>query len=116
MAAKKKPSKDILVPAKSKKKPKELDPVEQQIAQYAAAEVTRRWLREPRNRTQVIQPAGKNYKPGTKDFVNKTKGRYQAAGMVYDRTYAESAALIEAQRSTKPKNVTSASTRRKKKK
>lgn len=116
MAAKKKPGKEILVPAKPKRKPKELDPIETRIAQYAAAEVTRRWLREPRNRTQVIMPPGKKYKPGTADFVNKTKGRYQAAGMVYDRTYAESAAIIEAQRSTKPKNVTSASTRRKKKK
>ncbi len=116
MAAKKKPGKEILVPAKPKRKPKELDPIEERIAQSAAAEVTRKWLREPRNRTQVIQPAGKNYKPGTKDFVNKTKGRYQAAGMVYDKTYADVSAFIEQRRPGKSKNVTSASTRRKKKK
>ncbi len=116
MAAKKKPGKEIGIPAKPKRKPKELDPLEEKLARSTAAEVTWRWLKEPRNRTQVIQPAGKDYKRGTKDFVNKTKGRYQAAGMVYDKTYSDVSAFIEKRRPAKPKTVTSASTRSKKKK
>jgi hypothetical protein len=116
MPAKKKPGREILVPAKPKKKPKELDPIEQRMAKAAAAEVTRNWLREPHNRTEVIMPPGKNYKPGTPDFVNKTKGRFQAAGMVYDKTYKDVSAFIEKRRPAKPKTVTSASTRSKKKK
>lgn len=101
---------------KPKKKPKtSVDPVYDAMAKQAAAEVTRKWLREPRNRTPVIMPPGKDYKPGTADYVNKTKGRYQAAGMVYDRTYADVLDFISKQNKSSQK-VVKASTKVKKKK
>lgn len=108
MASKKKPS---LGKAKT---PKE-DPIFKTIARDAAAEVTRNWLREPRNRTQVIMPAGKNYKPGTSDYVTKTKGRYKAGGMVYDRTYTDVMNFLKSGGgSSKPVTKTSMKAKKKK--
>lgn len=102
-------------PKKTPSRKKSGDPINEAIARDTAAEVTRNWLREPRNRTQVIMPPGKNYKPGTADYVNKTKGRYQAAGQVYDKTYSDVLNFIGQQQKQTTK-VTKASVKAKKKK
>lgn len=102
-------------PKKTPSRKKSGDPINEAIARDAAAQVTRNWLREPRNRTQVIMPPGKNYKPGTADFVNKTKGRYEAAGKVYDKTYADVLDFIAQQQKPAAK-VVKASVKAKKKK
>lgn len=84
------------------KKPKKDDPVHKQMAQEAAAQKTRQYLRSPYNRAQVIMPPGKKYKPGTPDYVNKTKGRFRAAGQVYDRTYKEVLDFLNTRSKSKP--------------
>ena len=75
--------------SKKKAKPADHDPVFDRMAQYVAAEKTREYTRSPYNRAQVIMPPGKKYQPGTSDYVNKTKGRFRAAGQIYDRTYKD---------------------------
>lgn len=72
-------------------KPKDDNSIKERMARRAAAEVTRRYLRSPNNRSQVILPSGSKSVPevGSDAWVFQSKGRYRNAEKVYDSTYAE---------------------------
>lgn len=105
MAAKKKssPAKPAKKAPTKKKSGAEDDPVYRAMARETAAQMTQKYLRSPQNRAQVIVPPGKNWKPGDWEFALKTKGRYAAAGRIYDKTYKEVLSYVDKQNASRKK-------------
>lgn len=121
MAAKKKPGKEIGVPAKPKKRVGNLsdnDRVARDLAQWDMGN----YIHSPTNRSQVIMPSGKNFPIGSDDFLYKTKGRFRAAETVYKKSYKKHKTNLDKlnPQGSKPTvtkaSVSKASTRSKKKK
>jgi len=121
MAAKKKPGKEILVPAKPKKRASNLSDNDRVAREMAKVDMTD-YVHSPTNRSQVIMPTGKNFPVGSDDYLYKTKGRFRAAETVYKKSYKKHKTNLDKlnPQGSKPTvtktSVSKASTRSKKKK
>lgn len=89
------------------------------LARSMARDVSIGWLKEPRNRSQVIMPPGANFTVGSDAYYLETKGRFRGADEKYGQVYRKARADLKKLNpagETKNSRVTKTSTKAKKKK